>query len=273
MLSRFWLYLPALALVTLSGCESIRIATPPAAPPAFSPVGESRECASCGARAVAVCGPDSHPRWFGFGNEGGCEVECVDGTRGNEDLTYRGTPLQACAYDLTVTLATSEEVCPSGEPTTGDRDFAGHGPRVAGRVTVGADPRRTSLVPTLTATWTETDPDDGSSITLAPTPLARSVRSFAAEPIPRGEALFIQGLRLPGDRAFSADLRVPFDRVMESREESVLLAPGGDSAVHQLIVVGDTDAGDISDDADCGDDARVRAVVFNPIVVRIGPDR
>ena len=262
-ISKFLPFVGAVLLVLLGACSGIRIVGTPTSDPNFSPIGDSRECIACGQRALSLCqetDPASYPRWFGFDPAGNCQAEC---TRGPAQAIggLRGPSNQACPYEVTTTLNSTGVQCPSGEPSTGDRDFFGHGPRVIGTITVTPDSVGRFVQGFITATWTETQPD-GSSITLGRT-LAGSSSVLASN------------FMAPAVRVDSvvSSASTSFDRTMTSGEEEIIAPADGNPLVHQLVMVGDTDGGDISDDANCNDDAQIKAVVFNPVRVRIAPVR
>ncbi len=260
-ISKFSTIVGLLLPLSLGGCAGIRIVGTPTADPNFSPVGESSECISCGRRALSLCqraDPASYPRWFGFDSAGNCQAECTIGPA-QAIGGFPGPANQACSYDVTVTLASNGVLCPFGAPSAGDRDFFGHGPRVRGAVSVAPDPSGRFARGFVTATWTETQPD-GSSITLT--------RALAGSSSVLSSDFMAPAVRVSRVTSLNS---TPFDRVMTSGEEEFIGPGSGDALVRQLVIIGDTSGDDISDDRNCNDDAQVKAVVFNPVRVRVAP--
>ncbi|WP_223670743.1 hypothetical protein [Kangiella shandongensis] len=250
--------------IALTACDDVRIVPAPSTSPDFEPIGDSTACHTCGQRALALCqeaAPDSYPVWFGFNAAGNCSAECSIGpTQFIGGIS--GTPRAACPYQVnTVINFNGQEVCPSGEPERGDRDFWGHGPRFSANITAIPNGGGTHVLGQISATWSETE-SDFSTITLPPTSIGTSHRLTQR---PSFSAQNIRISRVSPSRSASVN------RVMSSRQQEIISTASGDPLVKQLIVIGDTHAADISDDNNCHDDARIHSITFKPVRVTIEP--
>lgn len=252
-----------LLALLLPACDDLRIVAPPSTSPNFEPIGESRECLSCGQRALELCqehDPESYPKWFGFNAEGNCSAICSIGpTQFIGGIV--GSPRAACPYQVNTTLRFNGEVCPSGTPERGDRDFWGHGPRFTATLTTAPDPTGNFAVGQIEATWAETQ-SDFSTITL---PLTTLASSFRLTQTPTFSAQSTRVTRVSPSTSGRIDL------VMSSRQQEVVSSGSGNGLLEQLVIVGDTHAGDISADGNCYDNARVNSVTFKPVRVTIEP--
>ncbi len=255
--------LMVMMLFVLSACDQIRILPSPSADPNFMPLGDAN-CRACGERALAQCqerNPDSYPKWVGYNHEGVCTAVCTLAGPLLFNGGIRGPESTACPYQVNTTLRFQGEVCPSGTPITGDRDFWGHGPRFTAEITTAPGFGGNNAFGLVTATWTETEPD-GSSITLPSTMVAQS-NTLSYSPPFVAQDVFVTNV-FPS-RGAAVDL------VMSSREQAIITPGDSDPLVEQMIVIGDTHADDISDDANCYDDARIRSMTFKPVRVTVGP--
>jgi hypothetical protein len=259
-------YLVFLSVILISGCKPIEIIPTPTFDLDFQPIGD-QSCLSCGGYALETCqerNPNDYPKWFGFNREGVCTVICKSDNFSSSAPISIGPQLSACAFQLNSELVFSGEVCPSGEPTQGDRDFWGHGPQFTGQVTASPDSGGNVAVAEIRATWSETEPD-GSAISLPATSVARSRITYSYNPFFPAEGVSITDV-FPSNG-------LPINVIMTSREQAVVKQSDADPLVEQLIVIGDTDGDDISDDQNCNDDARIRSITLKPVRLTIGPNR
>lgn len=252
-----------LFILFVTGCDDVRIVAPPSTSPNFSPIGDSVQCNACGQRALELCqarDPDSYPNWFGFNHLGNCTATCSTG--GTQFIGGFSAPINtACPYQVNTTLFFSNEICPSGTPERGDRDFWGHGPRFTGSVTAEPSSDGKSVVANITATWRETQ-SDFSTITLRDAQVAASHRLIQSPPFTAQET---RVTRVGPARSGNIDI------VMSSRQEEIISPADGNSLVEQLVVVGDTHADDISADGNCYDNARINSITIKPVRVTIEP--
>lgn len=260
------------AVIFVAACAGIRIVPSPAVTPNFVATGGSA-CSACGGRALSVCSDEAvtnFPEWFGFDSAGSCIARCesglnvaVGGIRGPENT--------ACSYQVSLGLNFSGPVCPSGDPITGDRDFFGHGPRVMGSIHASPGLGGRDLVARADLIFSEVDRStgvpvpDNSAIRLGPD---FEVGSASWNGRPSSLAGASQRLFI---RRIISRARTDINRVMQNSEEEIISPATGDPLIHQLVIVGDTMAGDISDDSNCSDDTRIRSISFLPVRVAIGP--
>lgn len=252
-----------LFVLLLPACDDIRIVPAPSSRPDFEPIGDSTECISCGQRALALCqehDPDSYPKWFGFNAAGNCSAICSIGpTQFIGGIV--GNPKAACPYQVNTTLRFNGEVCPSGTPERGDRDFWGHGPRFTATITTTPDPSGNYATGQVEATWSETQ-NDFSTITL---PLTTLAKSFRLTQPPTFSAQETQVTRVYPSTSGRINL------IMSSRQQEIISSASGNTLLEQLVIVGDTHAADISADGNCYDNARINSVTFKPVRVTIEP--
>lgn len=151
-------------------------------------------------------------------------------------------------------------LCPSTR-VTGDTEFAGHGPRVWGTVTVRVNSSGSQLEAEISFNAKETS-GDGSE-----------VRGSKIVPIKSAPA----GMRFS---RITSTTSARFDQVLSGggRNEVFEGCDGGEHSIrltgnliNQMIVVGDTGGEDISTDADCNCDTRIVRIDLNPVTAELVP--
>lgn len=250
-------------ILFFTGCDDVRIVAPPSAAPNFSPIGDSTQCNACGERALELCqarDPDSYPKWFGFNHLGNCTAICSSGVT-QFIGGFSGPTRAACPYQVNTTLSFSNEICPSGIPERGDRDFWGHGPRFTGNVTTEPSSDGKTVVAKITATWEETE-SDHSAITLRNAQVAASPTMIQRPTFSAQETIVTR---------VSPTSSGNIDIVMSSRQQEIISPSDGNPLVEQLVIVGDTHADDISADGNCYDNARINSITIKPVRVTIEP--
>lgn len=155
------------------------------------------------------------------------------------------------------TLNPVSNLCPS-QRIAGDAEFGGHGPRVRGQVRLAIDPSGNSLKAMIAFSARETVAD-WSEV--------------------RGEWTVTVGEPAPAGMRYTAIVGPTtgtFDQVLVGggRNEVFEGCDGGDHQINlmagtqafgRLIVVGDTGGADISADADCNCDTRIKSVELAPV--------